>query len=149
MGLPYLSPMVRNMFTLPMFQLSVAIGLMLSDAYLQLTYSKSIDITKSKRNASFMFSQSFSSPKRAEYVMHVFYIFSHYCPSFPKKKLRMSLQHHAKFYYEFTFQTYSLPCFTNIHNLFYLPSVSNSNTKGIKNVPVDIFNLLTPVALAY
>jgi hypothetical protein len=35
----------------------------------------------------------------------------------------------------------SLPCFTVIYQLFYV--------NGVKVVPLDIFNLLTPVAIAH
>jgi hypothetical protein len=44
-------------------------------------------------------------------------------------------------------ETRAYPCFTILYNMFY--SYDLNKKKYIKIVPLDIYNLLTPVALAY
>jgi len=77
--------------------------------------------------------------------MDVFNTLKHYSPSLPVVnigKLKGSI------FYALTLRTRALPCFTELHNLFYVKSNIHEG-KEIKIVPVDIFNLLTPVALAH
>jgi len=76
-----------------------------------------------------------------DYLLHLYEKFQLYCPQEPQlynsplhKKTGIS-------YSSMYFQTYSLPCFTALHTLFY-PS-------GKKIVPANIADLLTPLSLSY
>ena len=63
-------------------------------------------------------------------------ILAHYCSSYPKliKGIRA-----GKPFYALELFTRSLPCFTELYTLYY--------PNGIKTIPKEIYNLLTPVAL--
>jgi hypothetical protein len=70
-------------------------------------------------------------------LWHVFNILSHYCsstPHFTTGKRNNTITYGLGFF------TRSLPCFTQIHLLWY--------SQGIKVLPYDLFDYLTPVALA-
>lgn len=119
----------RDMIDLPPFQNSVVIGLLLSDAWLQLqSQSRS-------KNSLLRFKQSLD---RSKYVWFVFSILSHYCSSYPSlvTGVRAGVR-----YYGIEFFTRALPCFTDIYHLFYKDS--------IKVIPQNIYELLTPMALAH
>lgn len=47
----------------------------------------------------------------------------------------------GKVYSSIVFTTYTLPCFTELYNSFYI--------KGKKVIPLNIEDLLTPLGLAY
>jgi hypothetical protein len=105
----------------------VIVGLLLSDANLQLNSSTA--------NARLMFEQSFA---HFDYFWHVFRILSPYCLSYPRFRARLWLN---SINFSLTLITIALPCLTDLRNLFYV--------NGIKCIPTDIFNPLTPVALAH
>nr|YP_010218785.1 hypothetical protein LK370_mgp038 [Morchella brunnea]UBU98592.1 hypothetical protein [Morchella brunnea] len=63
---------------------------------------------------------------------------SHYCPSYPKFGTGTRAGTRV---YDLLFYTRSLPCITELYNLFYV--------NGIKIIPHNIYELLTPVALAH
>jgi len=63
---------------------------------------------------------------------------SHYCSSSPR--LTSGIRAGNRFY-GLQFLTRSLPCFTELHSLFY--------SNGVKLIPDNIYNLLSPVALAH
>jgi hypothetical protein len=63
---------------------------------------------------------------------------AHYCSSSPR--LTSGIRAGNRFY-GLEFFTRSMPCLTELHSLFYL--------NGIKIIPHNIYELLTPVALAY
>lgn len=117
-----------NMIKIPPYQFSVIIGLLLSDGWLIVP---GVD----RRNARLGFSQSFS---RSAYVWFVFDILSFYCNHCPslRKRSRSSIP-----FYSFEFHSRVLSCFTELHSLFY--------PQGVKVVPDNIYDLLTPVALAH
>jgi hypothetical protein len=116
------------MIGIPSYIKGVIIGLVLSDALLSFPGKRS-------KNALLGFGQS---TKSASYFWFVFKILSHYCKSYPYKAMsRLG----GVFHFGFVFQTRSLPCFTELYNLFYV--------NGVKGIPLDIFNLLTPPALAH
>jgi hypothetical protein len=69
---------------------------------------------------------------------HVWTILSHYCSALPY--LTSTQMRGARFFGVVLF-TRALPCFTVLYDMFYVA--------GTKVIPFDIFNLLTPVALAY
>lgn len=116
---------VKQMVKLPYYQESVIIGIILSDGHL----------FSSHENPSLEFKQSF---KNSLYVWFVFSILSHYCNRvpYPVKSIRNGKVHFALRMY-----TRGLPCFNTYRDLFYI--------NKIKIIPEDIYNLLTPVALAH
>ena len=110
------------------YQYGVIIGLLLSDGWL-------IFASKTNKNARLGFKQSLSHPG---YVWFVFNILSHYCSSYPRLTTGVRA---GKRYYGLEFLTRSMPCMSVLHSLFY--------PKGIKVIPQNIYNMLTPVALAH
>lgn len=118
---------VKNMFQLPPYQESVVVGVLLSDANLA--------STKPHENPRLEFRQSFNN---SAYVIFVFIILSHYCNAYPYlvTNVRKGVVH-----YGLSFYTRGLPCFNDCRKLFY--------DNKVKIVPKDIYNLLTPVALAH
>lgn len=118
----------RNMISIPSYQYSVIVGLLLSDGYMGLASDSNI----SYRLA---FTQSLAHFK---YVWFVFNTLSHYCNRCPilRKRKRgntttVSLE----------VVTRGLPCFTEIYLLFYINKV--------KVIPKNIYNLLDPIAFAH
>jgi len=65
-------------------------------------------------------------------------LLSHYCSSYPS--LTTSVIAGKKFY-GLQFFTRTLPCFTELHSMFY--------SQGIKVIPDNIYELLTPVTLSH
>jgi len=123
-----ISKQVSNMYKFDNYRYSVVIGLLLSDAWL-------IYGSKGSVNPRLGFKQSL---EKSLYVLNVFTILTPFCQSFPsliKGKRNMTIT------YALAFFTRSLPCIKDMYQLFYL--------NGNKIIPEDIFNLLTPVALAH
>jgi len=123
----------RNMVKIAPYQMSVIIGLLLSDGWLTIA-------TKTSKNARLGFKQSLS---RSAYVWFVFNILSHYCSSSPQL---IQIVRSVNPQYALQFFTRSLLGFTELHTNFYI----KSQTGGfVKIVPQNIYELLTPVALAH
>ena len=121
--------LVREMIVLPPYQESIVVGLLLSDGWLSLTRSNTVS------NARLGFKQSL---EKFEYVWKVFNDLSHYCQKYPT----FYLNHRAgKVYPGITIATRALPCFTSLHNIFYIDNK--------KVIPYNIYDILTPVALAH
>jgi len=78
------------------------------------------------------------SLKSSAYVLFVFSILSHYCNICPYV-LKNFIK--DKVHFALCFYTRGLPCFNELRSLFYI--------NRVKIVPKDIYNLLTPVALAH
>ena len=116
------------MVQLAPYQYSVIIGLLLSDGWL-------IFASKTHKNARLGFAQ-FGA--QGEYVFFVFNILSHYCSSSPRVTTGIRAGNRL---YALQFFTRSMPCFTKLYYLFY--------PNGVKIIPEDIYNMLTPVALAH
>ena len=91
--------------------------------------------SKANKNARWGFKQSLD---KFAYVWFVFNILSHYCSSSPR--LTTSIRAGNRFY-GLRFRTRAMPCLTELYSLFY--------PNGVKIVPYNIFELLTPIALAY
>ena len=91
--------------------------------------------TKTSINARLGFKQSLA---HGIYVCGVFNLLSHYCSSYPQ--LTKGIRAGNPFLGLQVF-TRSLPCFTELYSIFYINKV--------KVIPDDIYNLLTPVALAH
>jgi hypothetical protein len=75
------------------------------------------------------------------YIIHLYELFKDYCNLGLKYSDRKPDSRTGKIYSRVIFQTYSLPCFNNIYDLFYV--------NGEKRIPLNIGELLTPVGLAY
>lgn len=118
----------RDMMKLPRFHFSVIIGLILSDGWL-------IRASARSKNCRLGFAQSLAHFK---YIWFVFTLLSPYCSSHPTYRIRERLD---KISYSIEFFTRSLPCFTELLSIFYVNKV--------KVIPEDVYNLLTPVALAH
>lgn len=115
------------MFDLPIYYLSVLVGLLLSDG--------SLTLGPRSVNARLEFEQSFS---KFEYFWQVFNLFSPYCRKYPTREDRFRKDTLCS---SIRFQTRALPILTKIHTLFY--------TNKTKFVPSDIYFLFTPIALAH
>lgn len=105
-----------------------------------------ISLVSKVKNSRLTFQQSLIHLK---YFWHVYTKLSHYCKSIPYFSTRVLK---GKSFYILGLATRSLPCFTpalgprswgraELRNLFYL--------NGFKVIPYQIFELLTPVALAH
>ena len=103
------------MFKLPQYQRSVIIGLLLSDGWL--AYA-----SKNNKNARLGFEQSYV---RNEYVWSVYNVLSHYCSSLPAVKFRVRKGIGSS---SIRFTTRSLPCFSELHYLFYLNKIKKNPT---------------------
>lgn len=75
------------------------------------------------------------------YILHLYDLFKDYCSSAPKYNDRKLNFGADKVYTRIRFYTYALPCFNYYHSLFYV--------NGVKRIPFNIGELLTPVSLAY
>lgn len=93
-------------------------------------------LEKQKVNARLRFEQSHI---RTDFFFYVFNFFSFYSPNTPK--LRSFHWNTGKTYNTWHFTTLSLPYFTYYYNLFY--------DNGIKRIPSNIYDLLTPTVLAF
>ena len=116
------------MVQLAPYQYNVIIGILLSDGWLEFS-------SKANKNARWGFKQSLD---KFAYVWFVFNILSHYCSSSPR--LTTSIRAGNRFY-GLRFRTRAMPCLTELYSLFY--------PNGVKIVPYNIFELLTPIALAH
>lgn len=116
-----------NMTKIPLHIKSVMVGLILSDGWMQLP--------SDSKNARLCFKQSI---KNSSYVWFVFFILSHYCSSFPHRTTNIRK---GKVLPGLAFQTRQLPCITDLYNLFYI--------NKIKVIPSNIYDLITPAALAH
>ena len=123
-----LSKQQREMIKLTPYLLGVVVGLLLSDGWLYHSNSSS-------KNATLGFKQSVS---HFHYFWFTFILLSHYCSTFPY--FTTGARKGVKFT-TVTFITRALPCFTELYPYFY-------NNK-VKVIPSNMYDLLTPVALAH
>nr|QVG61555.1 hypothetical protein [Rhizoctonia sp.] len=118
----------QESFSLPSEFKEIFVGLLLGDLLGRFRYGK----------ARFVFKQGLV---HEDYLLHLYEIFKSHCPSAPK--IHVSLPHPktGKNYSSILFTTYTLACFNELYNSFYLD--------GKKIIPVNIAELLTPLSLAY
>nr|QBM09620.1 hypothetical protein [Dactylella sp.] len=116
------------MIKLPIKQCGIIVGLLLSDGWL--SYA-----SVNNKYPRLGFEQTSS---QSSYVWFVYWDLSHYCYSLPKYKHKTRKNTVTN---SVSFTTRSLPCLAEIYNLFDL------NKKKI--IPSNIYDLLTPVALAH
>ena len=76
-----------------------------------------------------------------DYLNHLYELFSHYCPSAPRIGTGKPDVRTGKVYSSIVFATYTLPCFIELYNSFYVD--------GKKIIPLNIEEMLTPLGLAY
>lgn len=126
-GTGRLTNIVKNMIALPYYQKSVIVGILLSDGYL-FSSGKSV-------NYGLYFNQGIPNSK---YVWFVYSRLCHYCNVYPTLKKNNS---HGQISEALYFRTRGLPCLSELRSIFYI------NKKKV--IPEDIYNLLTPVALAH
>jgi hypothetical protein len=107
---------------------NILVGLMLGDLY----------INKQGINPRLCFKQC---EAHKDYLDNLYELFSSYCCKPPKTINLPPDPRTGKVYKSVYFYTYSLPCFAEIYNLFYV--------NGKKVVPSNIAELLTPSGLAY
>jgi len=132
-----LTPAQRAAIQLPSHILDALIGIMLSDGHLN---RRGINASG---NTRFMFTQSGKYAKR-EYFSLVFDLFASFMT--PETKLsgivvKPIKSYKGESYTKVTLNTMGLPCFNYLHSIFYVG--------GVKCVPEDIINLLTPCGLAH
>jgi hypothetical protein len=120
LGSPRFTKLERMAIKIPTNLLSVFVGIILSDANL----SKS-----NKGDARLQFKQTI---KHIDYFYFVFFKLSHYCSKGPYTT-RTNV--HKKEHIGLGFTTRSLPCITELYNIFYV-----NNTKIVPNV---LFDLMT------
>lgn len=116
------------MFKFPSLQYGVMVGIMLSDGYIAFSHRG--------KNGHLYFKQSLANSR---YLWFVFVLLAHFCTSTPK--LTTSIREGVTAYALVLF-TRALPCITELHFLFYPQN-------NIKIIPENIYELLTPVALAH
>jgi hypothetical protein len=123
-----LTKVEQGAFSLPKEFKDILVGLLLGD----------LSAEKQTLNVRLRFKQS---TKHKDYLNHLFELFSTYCPNVPKTNNLAPDKRTGKVYSNIWFNTYSLPCFAELYNLFYL--------EGKKVIPLNIGELLTPLGLAY
>lgn len=116
------------MVKLPMHIRSIMVGLILSDARVKFS-------GKTSKNALLGFSQSVVNSK---YFWFVFFSLNHYCSSYPLITVKSRLGRDT---IGLQFETRSMPCITELYSLFY--------SEKVKVIPQNIYDLLTPAALAH
>jgi hypothetical protein len=119
-GYPRFTALERISIKIPQNLRFILIGIIISDGNIS---------RPNKSDARFVFKQTF---KHLEYFYSVFFKLSHYCSKGPY--VTKSLIHKNE-HIGLAFSTRTLPCFTELYNLFYVD--------GKKIVPADLFNLLT------
>jgi len=120
----------RAEFILPAGLKDILVGLMLGDLYVQ-KQTKSV-------NVRLLFAQS---TVHKDYLYHLYELFSIYCSTGPKVFNQLPHKRTGNVYSLLKFQTFALPCFNELYYLFY--------PEGKKLIPKNIWDLLTPLSLAY
>jgi LAGLIDADG DNA endonuclease family len=119
-GSPRFTALDRKSIKIPNNLISIFIGIIISDANVSKQY---------KCDARMVFKQTI---KHIEYFYFVFFKLNHYCSKGPYVTRALV---HKKEHLGLAFTTRTLPCITELYDIFYLD--------GKKIVPADLFNLLT------
>ena len=123
---------IRNITPVSYYQLSVFIGILLTDGWLQLSFGN-----KLFANARFGFKQSMNN---FHYLWHVYTIFCHYCSSVPFKTQNFM---RGKLFYSVELQTRAYPFLRELQSMFY-----HNNVKVLP-CPLLLFNFMNPIVLAH
>lgn len=126
-GYGRITKQVRDMIALAPYQYSVIVGLLLSDG----TFWRG----STNKSPRLELKQSLA---HCRYLLFVFNILVHYCEKYPVLKLG---KREGKLFYGILFYTRHLTCFNKLQSIFYV--------NNVKVIPEDVYNLLTPVALAH
>jgi hypothetical protein len=128
----YYRTSIKSHLQLSTYLEEIIIGTILGDMH--------IEKSKTNSNPRLQFKQSIINKV---YIEHLYSLFKEFCGSEPKIMSSFDKRPNKnKAYSSIKFQTLSLPCFSKYRELFY-------NTKGIKIIPFELENLLTPISLAY
>ena len=119
----------RSQFTLTDDLKDILVGLILGDLNVQKQTKNS--------NAILCFEQGFV---HKDYLFHLYNLFEIYCSKAPTTANRLPDKRTGNVYTRIYFKTMALPCFNYYYDLFY--------PKGVKRVPENIADLLTPLGLA-
>lgn len=117
-----------DMIKFPQEISSLIVGLLLSDGWL-------VYASTNHKSPRLGFEQSYN---QASYVWSVYLSLSPYCYSLPKYRIRSRFNLQLS---SLTVTTRSLPILVEFYNKFYC--------NGKKVIPQDIYDLLTPIALAH
>jgi len=120
----------RSQFTLSEELRQILVGLLLGDLYAQKP--------KGGVNVYLGFKQSIV---HKDYLLHLYDLFKIFSSQAPKLSNMAPHKLTGKVYSSMWFNTWSLPCFLSLYELFYVA--------GSKVVPSNIDELLTPLGLAY
>lgn len=120
----------REEFSLSSDLKGILVGLMLGDLHIR----KQIR----SKNPQLIFLQG---TIHKDYLYHLYGLFESYCLNPPKTYNLPVDKRTGKVYSNVVFRTYSLPCFGQLYDLFYL--------EGKKIVPANIADLITEASLAY
>jgi hypothetical protein len=126
----YLTKAERAQFILTTEQKDILVGLILGDL--------NVRKVKGGVNAKLKFEQG---TVHEDYLLHLYDLFKNYCTAPPKTTSRAPDTRTGKVYSAISFDSYSLPCFNELYDLFY--------PDGKKIIPTMIGALLTPLGLAY
>lgn len=118
----------RNSFSVPQHLHEIIIGCSLGDLHIYREYT----------NSRLRFLQGLINEA---YILHLYDLFEKYCSKGPTLTNRKPDLRTGNIYTQVYFSTYCLPCFNYYYELFYVD--------GVKRIPLNIGELLTPVSLAY
>lgn len=134
-GSTYRSPrktsLLKSSVILTPAQQDAVVGTMLGDS--------SMERAKENHSPRLRFEQSF--PSHANYLTQLYILFQNLVGQCPRVTTRKPDSRTGISYSTVSFKTLAFPCFTYYFNLFHL--------NGVKVVPTNIAQLLTPRALAY
>jgi len=119
LGYPRFKPFERKLVKIPLSLISVFIGIILSDASIQRQYLA---------DARLQFKQGYSN---FEYFYFVYFKLSHFSAKLPYTTKTVV---NNKTHYGLGFTTRSLPCITELYNMFYLEKK--------KTIPYNLYELL-------
>jgi hypothetical protein len=127
LGLKRYTPLIRSMVQIPYYQLSVIIGLLLSNGSININTGKGLN--RAKLNARIEFTQSFDKfpyfpPEPLGEGRTVFNALSNFCAGLPKEAVR---KRNGITNYSIRFCSRAFPCLTELHKLFYI--------NGVKVIP--------------
>jgi len=125
-----LTKLEQNQFFISPELKQILIGLSLGDLH--------IDTKLPTRNALLRFEQG---SIHEDYLLHLYDLFQIDCRSGPQYSDRKADFRTNQIYSRIKFQTRSLPCFNEFHELFY--------PDGVKIIPSNISEYLTEVSLAF
>lgn len=128
LGYPRFKPFERKAIFIPQHLMNVFVGIILSDASIQKQ-------GKVKGDARLQFKQGYYN---FYYFYNVYFKLSHYCSQLP---YLTKAKGNNKSHFGLGFTTRSLPCITELYNIFYIDNV--------KIIPNNLYELLTWEGLAH